>query len=463
MHKNDSNGKFSLNLDPDCSHHTETRDQRKGTYKDHPDVTEDATPPKDLKVLSYSGSFSKSDSESLEFIHRAQYDFDKLMEHSNGEWRRDSDIIRESLGYYQQKSRAAESVKAAAENDMTTATRKQDTQAQAQIRFVIDEFEEDNYKTSSKITNTNNSRTDGFTHGMPSARDHGMAPVLIPEDHIPNRHSMRIDPMSFSKKPAQMANPRKVIPTKPSNIGSDFKNLKKSFQAVLQAKENQKKANLSAQVGNFSSHVSGSFGLPNRRQTSMNLGHVFSRFGSRHMLFHPPQSQKKRQQGEPLEKISHELGIRSNSSLTDILSAIRNLKQRVRHMETHASQKGGPGDLPVIKIEEHDTEPAVGSTLIDLYNPHKSRGDVSSAQTYSGYSHVSFRPLDRKSFSASDWKLGRPFEGSFSLRRGNMLESSGLAQHNGKPGEKPKIFGKLSKLVNAPRLQSASASRRTQI
>lgn len=418
------------------------------TFREMEDQPEESESPKDLKVISYSNSFSNSDNESMEFISRAQYDYDKLMEHSNGEWRRDSDIIKESLGYYQQqKSRQAEMASGVGEGDHHQASAVPG-RSSAIPKFVIDEFEEENYRTNS---NRNGEKSADKVGGETRRGDKIRIGGLADAKSVPlNRNSVRASEVTFGKKSTgNLTKSRKVeVPSRPEN-GLHFK---KSVPPGGVPKENQRPNN---PLG-CSIQVALGFGVgqsqKRRGQSGSILGNILSKYGSKVPALG---AIKRRKEAEPLPRIAHELGLSPDAGVTEIIESIRQLQWAVRELES----KGAIDRVSnrIFNPRESHVEPS--SELIDLYNNQRIRVDNSITQQGSGCSEYKLQRNPRASLSGIDWKAKRLSETSTSLRRTDKIDTTATSRVTDAPEERGRITGRPSRLVNISRFSCVGSNR----
>lgn len=414
--------------------------------------------PKDLKVISYSNSFSNSDNESLEFINRAQYDYDKLMEHSNGEWKKDSDIIKESLGFYQQqKSRQAEMASGVGEGEgVQSALAKGDVRGNSIPKFVIDEFEEENYRTNSNRVGGKEGEGEGEGEGLVVRQVAGRRRVVgnlgearsIPQ----NRNSIRMSDGHFGKK--STGNLLKVKKGEGSGRPEGGLHFKKSVPPGGFAKENQKpNAGIQLTFG-----MAAGQSQKRRGQSGSILGNILSKYGSKNPVLGQSMAVKRRKEDDSLPKIAHQLGLTHDAGLTDIIDTIKQMQVTIRDLESRVPQER-PSNYRTGNSGLRNSHIEPSSEMIDLYNNQRFKFDSIAKNPGTGSSEYKLKVVQRSSLSGIDLRGKRLSDASMSLRRTDKVETTANSRVSEYGVEKGRAVGRLSKLVNISRFSCVASNR----
>lgn len=462
MHKNGSKNNFSLSIDEESSSFLEREAPPPPTahpgqaYRELPEDTPESTSKKDFQVTNYQPESdqqeSSGDDKSLEFINRAQYDLEKLMESSNGEWRPDSDIIKESLTHYQLKKRAAETQNLVArDTDTSQATKKRESKQQPVPRVVIDEFDEDDSRTHSR-------RGTGYGSKRQSTRERSAQGQEQQMRTVPNdRNSMRVSQLTFGKKASKGSLRRLNQVTVKSKAGE----LRRLVQAqpvnvapVMISKENQKPnfgPDERQRIGALESrHLS-------RGKRGSSFNSIFYRFQGRLPPIPCVFGKRKTPLETPLSglaRVASELGLDQNAGTADVVLEIRKLKRKIKDLEMMIGKQATRGDFFSIRVDNEGDPVTGGSEMIDLYNRNRSKPNMSGSQGNSGFLAPKRAFSNRNSLSSNNKPKIKVSEYSNYSKRDQRNDSnagSSLESMREQKIDRPKVFGRLSKLVSLSR------------
>lgn len=464
MRKNGSKDNFSLSIGDDSSSFLERDPPPLPTvhpsqaYCELPENTPESMSNKDIQITNYKHeSYEKEgsdDDKSLEFINRAQYDLEKLMENSNGEWRPDSDIIKESLTHYQLKKQAAETQNHITRDiDTSQATKKRESKVQPTTKAIIDEFDEDDSRIQSKQTN-------GPGHGSKrqSIIERSEQRQKQQQKTIPNdRNSMRVSQLTFGKKTSKgsltclnqvtvkpkIGEARRVVQVQPVNV-PPVTISKENHKPNVQVEERRR-------IGGFESrHLS-------RGKRGNSFNSIFCKFQGR--LPPIPSAFPKRKglvEGplSGLPRVASELGLDTNAGTADVILEIRKLKRKIKDLEMMMSKQAIRGDLFSIRVDNEGDPATGGSDMIDLYNKNRSKANMSGSQGNSGFLAPKRTFSNRNSLSSNSRPRAPVTEYSHHSKRNKMHDScagSSVESMREPKVDRPKVFGRLSKLVSLSR------------
>lgn len=381
--------------------------------------------PKDYKIPSYKNSSQKSDNETSIFINKAQYDLDKLLANNDGKWKRDSDIIKESLDFFQHKSRESES-----EANLRTIYRT----SKSTHPILFDNQKSDhnpNSETSIKIQDKSNKK---------SRKPH-INPIDIDSSRnscekqlFKQRNSSRMSDFVFGNKNhnSKPTLPQETIIRQPGNI-----RLLKKLNQIDKSR----------------------VPLPKFRKIEFSFAQKRSAFPiSKNLLpvenipiQKPMLTIQKHGFEQEIEEISKELGFESTVPISDILLTIRELKKRIAFLEGKNKITDKKCQKETSEVNNNNNYRLNNDELIDIYN-NQQTGVRNSHSTFvnQAYEEKNKR-FSRASLSFANWSKNRLSESANSQNRNASMNSALLFKNKENLTEKSKVFTRLSKIIRPQR------------
>ena len=367
---------------------------------------------KDLQIPSYKCSVENSEEENEEFIHRANYDFEQLIQQNGGEWPRDSDIIRESLGFYQRK------------NNQSEREGEEESRQPHQQTTKIERGEIGDSETRRGIWEecTHKAETRRVVFEEEKKRTGWKTGVARPTE-FRERHSIRTSEVTFGShfkaKTTLKPSLRKPLLNITGELGKPAVKIAVPKDSFRKIKANVSKTDLKSIKNNAIWKIKGS-----KQRNSI--------------MF-----QQKETKNDDLGKIAIELNLKACSNLSEIIQEIKSLKSQVHLL----SQKRN-NDLSHIIFEEQENIPVLPKT--NLYNRGHSYREDHSDRNRSLAAREFASMGTRNSLSMRDWDKRRVSE---SLLQGGVhrkKEHSSFLRNKENLKDKSRVFSKLSKLVSLP-------------